>query len=59
MGDLGEQRRRMQDILGRMDSDMRLLEEKGKNMVSRLSEMRMSLSSMDRQGRQALSLIHI
>lgn len=53
VGDLGEQRRRMQDILGRMDSDMRLLEEKGKNMVSRLSEMRMSLSSMDRQGRQA------
>lgn len=49
VGDLGEQRRRMQDLLGRMDSDMRLLEEKGKNMVSRLSEMRMSLSSGERQ----------
>jgi len=53
VGDLGEQRRRMQDLLGRMDSDMRLLEEKGKNMVSRLSEMRMNLSAMERQSREA------
>ena len=53
VGDLGEQRRRMQDLLGRMDSDMRLLEEKGKNMVSRLSDMRMSLSAMERQSREA------
>ena len=49
VGDLGEQRRRMQDILGRMDSDMRLLEEKGKNMVGRLSDMRMQLSTMEKQ----------
>ena len=49
VGDLGEQRRRMQDLLGRMDSDMRLLEEKGKNMVSRLSDMRMQLSAMEKQ----------
>ena len=49
MGDLGEQRRRMQDLLGRMDSDMRLLEEKGKNMVARLSDMRMQLSTMRKQ----------
>ncbi len=40
VGDLGEQRRHMQDVVGRIDSDMRLLEEKGRNMVSRLSEMR-------------------
>ena len=53
VGDLGEQRRRLQDLLGRMDSDMRLLEEKGKNMVSRLSEMRMNLSAMERQSREA------
>ena len=53
VGDLGEQRRRMQDLLGRMDSDMRLLEEKGKNMVERLSEMRMNLSAMERQSREA------
>ncbi len=49
VGDLGEQRRRMQDLLGRMDSDMRLLEEKGRNMVARLSEMRMQLSSAEKQ----------
>ena len=49
VGDLGEQRRRMQDLLGRMDSDMRLLEEKGKNMVARLSEMRMQLSAAEKQ----------
>ena len=48
VGDLGEQRRRMQSVLGRMESDMRLLEEKGKNMVSRVSEMRLSLSNMER-----------
>ncbi len=49
VGDLGEQRRRLQDILGRMDADMRLLEEKGRNMVSRLSDMRMQLSAMQKQ----------
>ena len=49
VGDLGEQRRRMQDLLGRMDADMRLLEEKGKNMVARLSDMRMQLSTMEKQ----------
>lgn len=53
VGDLGEQRRRMQAILGRMDSDMRLLEEKGKNMVSRVSELRMSLTALERQSREA------
>ena len=53
VGDLGEQRRRMQELLGRMDSDMRLLEEKGKNMVSRLSEMRMQLSTMEKQRNDA------
>ncbi len=53
VGDLGEQRRRMQDQLGRMDSDMRLLEEKGKNMVSRLSEMRTQLSTMGKQRSEA------
>ena len=55
VGDLGEQRRRMQDLLGRMDADMRLLEEKGKNMVSRLSDMRMQLSTMEKQRADAAS----
>ncbi len=49
VGDLGEQRRRMQDVLRRMESDMRLLEEKGRNMVSRLSEMRATLSNAEKQ----------
>ena len=53
VGDLGEQRRRMQDTLARMDSDMRLLEEKGKNMVGRLSEMRMSISTGETQRKEA------
>lgn len=46
VGDLGEQRRRTQQILGHMDATMLLLEEKGKNMVSRLSDLRMTLSSL-------------
>ena len=49
VGDLGEQRRHMQDVVGRINSDMRLLEEKGRNMVARLSEMRGTLSSSEHQ----------
>lgn len=49
VGDLGEQRRHMQDVVGRIGSDMRLLEEKGHNMVARLSEMRGTLSSSEHQ----------
>lgn len=54
VGDLGEQRRRVQSVLGRLDSDMRLLEEKGRNMVSRLSDMRMNLSTAERQRSEAI-----
>lgn len=52
VGDLGEQRRRMQDVIGRLNSDMRLLEEKGHNMVTRLSEMRGTLSGSEHQRRR-------
>ena len=52
VGDLGEQRRHMQDIVGRIGSDMRLLEEKGHNMVTRLSEMRGTLSGSEHQRRR-------
>ncbi|MDY2778148.1 MAG: chromosome segregation protein SMC [Collinsella sp.] len=52
VGDLGEQRRRMQDVVGRIGSDMRLLEEKGRNMVTRLSEMRGTLSGSEHQRRR-------
>ena len=53
LGDLGAQRRRLADILGRLESDMRLLEEKGRNMVGRLSETRMTLSALERQRGEA------
>ncbi len=52
VGDLGERRRHMQDVVGRINSDMRLLEEKGRNMVSRLSEMRGTLSGSEHQRRR-------
>ena len=54
VGDLGEQRRHMQDVVGRIGSDMRLLEEKGRNMVARLSEMRGTLSGSEHQRRRAV-----
>ena len=43
VGDLSEQRRRMQSILGRLDAGLLLLEEKGKNLIERLSELRQKL----------------
>ena len=55
-GDLGEQRRHMQDVVGRIGSDMRLLEEKGRNMVARLSEMRGTLSGSEHQRRVSSEL---
>lgn len=54
VGDLGEQRRHMQDVVGRIGSDMRLLEEKGRNMVARLSEMRGTLSGAEHQRRRVV-----
>ncbi|MCL2324255.1 MAG: AAA family ATPase, partial [Actinomycetia bacterium] len=61
VGDLGEQRRRMQSIQERLDASLLLLEEKGKNLVARLSELRMNLSHAQsqvlsaRESREALS----
>ena len=43
VGDLAEQRRRCQSVLERLDSGMLLLEEKGRNMVARLSELRQTI----------------
>lgn len=43
VGDLSEQRRRMQSILERLDAGLLLLEEKGKNLVTRLSDLRAKL----------------
>ena len=54
VGDLGEQRRHMQDVVGRIGSDMRLLEEKGRNMVTRLSDMRGTLSGSEHQRKRTV-----
>jgi len=43
VGDLSELRRRMQSILERLDAGLLLLEEKGKNLIERLSELRQKL----------------
>ena len=42
-GDLNEQRIRCQSIIQRLDAGMLVLEEKGRNMVSRLSDLRASI----------------
>lgn len=43
VGDISEQRRRIQSILERLDAGLLLLEEKGKNLVARLSDLRRKL----------------
>jgi chromosome segregation protein len=43
VGDLSEQRRRLQSVLERTNSGLLLLEEKGKNLIERLSEMRQKM----------------
>jgi len=43
VGDLSEQRRRMQSILERLDAGLLLLEEKGKNLIEKLSGLRQKL----------------
>jgi len=40
VGDLSEQRRRLQAVLERLNSGLLLLEEKGKNLIEKLSELR-------------------
>ena len=51
VGDLAEQRRRCQTVMERLDAGMLLLEEKGRNMVTRLSELRQTIHRSDaRQG---------
>ncbi|MBA4370791.1 MAG: chromosome segregation protein SMC [Coriobacteriaceae bacterium] len=43
VGDLSEQRRRLQAVLERLNSGLLLLEEKGKHLIERLSELRAKL----------------
>lgn len=40
VGDLSDQRRKLQSVLERLNSGLLLLEEKGKNLIERLSELR-------------------
>ena len=49
VGDLTEQRTKMQSILQALESTMRLLEEKGRNMVLRLSELRASMHKHEQE----------
>ncbi len=53
VGDLAEQRRRCQTVLERLDAGMLLLEEKGRNMVSRLSELRQTIHRSDTRRAEA------
>lgn len=60
VGDLSEQRRRLQSVLERTNSGLLLLEEKGKNLVERLSELRQKVHQSDsrlEQRRQELEQI--
>jgi chromosome segregation protein len=47
VGDLSEQRQRLQAVLERLSSGLLLLEEKGKNLVERLSELRQKIHHSD------------
>lgn len=55
VGDLSEQRSRLQSVLERLNSGLLLLEEKGKNLVERLSELRQKLHQAEAriEGRRA------
>lgn len=52
VGDLSEQRRRMQSILERLDAGLLLLEEKGKNLIARLSDLRGKLHQSETRAAQ-------
>ena len=46
-GDIGEYRRRIEGIQERVNSGLLLLEEKGKNLVQKISDLRQSIHSLD------------
>ena len=60
VGDLSEQRRRLQSVLERVNSGLLLLEEKGKNLIERLSELRQKLHhSESRIAQRTGELVHL
>ena len=44
-GDLNEQRTRCQEVMARIDANIRLVDEKGKNMVARLLELETTIET--------------
>ncbi len=54
-GDLGEQRRRITATRERLSTGLLLLEEKGKNLVQRASEMRQMISQLESRMRRVES----
>lgn len=53
VGDIGEQRRRVQAIVERLEAGKLLLDEKGKNLVTRFSELRQTMHSAQKRAAQA------
>ncbi len=51
-GDISEYRRRFAALMERINSGLLLLEEKGKNLVARLSELRQSIHSLERRAKE-------
>lgn len=55
VGDISEQRRRNQSVLERLEASLLLLEEKGKNLISRLSDLRLQLHNAESRIQNAKS----
>jgi len=53
VGDIGEQRRRCEKIVERLEGGKLLLDEKGKNLVSRFSELRQTMHTAEKRVGQA------
>jgi len=53
VGDIGEQRRRCEKIVERLEGGKLLLDEKGKNLVSRFSELRQTMHAAEKRVGQA------
>ncbi|MDZ4179033.1 MAG: chromosome segregation protein SMC [Coriobacteriia bacterium] len=59
VGDLSEQRRRLQSVLERINSGLLLLEEKGKNLIERLSDLRAKLHHSESRTQQRAAELEV
>jgi chromosome segregation protein len=59
VGDLSEQRRRLQSVLERINSGLLLLEEKGKNLIERLSDLRAKLHHSESRTQQRATELEV